>query len=126
MVSFGFGLMNSLFPIFFTIVFLVVIGMFVTILIKYISEWNKNNASPVLTVEAKLVAKREHVSRNSHHNGNHMHHTTSTSYYATFEVESKDRIELRVESSEYGMLAEGDMGRLTFQGTRYKGFERTR
>ena len=25
---------------------------------------------------------------------------------------------------EYGMLVEGDIGKLTFQGTRYHGFER--
>ena len=47
-----------------------------------------------------------------------------TSYYDTFEVESGSRMELAVSGEEYGMLAEGDRGRLTFQGTRYKGFER--
>lgn len=126
MSSFGFGLMEALFPVFFTITFLIVIGMFAFMLIKEVTQWNKNNASPVLTVDAKLVAKREHVSRSSHHNGAHTHHSTSTSYHATFEVESKDRMEFRLDSREYGMLAEGDTGRLTFQGTRYHGFERTR
>ena len=33
-------------------------------------------------------------------------------------------MELHVSGSEYGMLAEGDNGRLTFQGTRYLSFER--
>jgi hypothetical protein len=33
-------------------------------------------------------------------------------------------MELQVDGSEYGMLVEGDQGRLTFQGTRYLGFER--
>ncbi|MBD5156664.1 MAG: DUF2500 domain-containing protein, partial [Butyrivibrio sp.] len=47
-----------------------------------------------------------------------------TSYYVTFQVESGDRIELRVSTQEYGMLAEGDFGRLSFQGMRYLGFER--
>lgn len=126
MSSLGFDLMETLFPVFFTVTFLIVIGMFIFTLIKGVTQWNKNNASPVLTVDAKLVAKREHVSRRSHHNGSHMHHSSSTSYYATFEVESKDRIELGVDSREYGILAEGDTGRLTFQGTRYHGFERTR
>jgi hypothetical protein len=53
-----------------------------------------------------------------------MHHSTSTSYYVTFEFESGDRLELHVPHSEFGYLIEGDMGRLTFQGTRYKGFQR--
>ena len=47
-----------------------------------------------------------------------------TIYYATFEFISGDRLELRVSGEEYGMLAEGDAGVLTFQGTRYLGFER--
>ena len=29
-----------------------------------------------------------------------------------------------VSGTEYGMLSEGDTGRLTFQGTRYLSFER--
>ena len=44
--------------------------------------------------------------------------------YVTFEVESGDRMEMNVRGSEYGMLAEGDVGKLTFQGTRYLNFER--
>ena len=35
-----------------------------------------------------------------------------------------DRMELRLSGTEYGQLAEGDTGRLSFQGTRYLGFER--
>ena len=53
------------------------------------------------------------------------HAIHSTSYYVTFEVESGDRIELEVNGLEYGMLVEGDCGKLSFQGTRYLGFERT-
>ena len=60
-----------------------------------------------------------------HHQRNGMHHThTATSYYATFQVESGDRIEFLVSGTEYGMLAEGDSGKLTFQGTRYLNFQR--
>lgn len=49
---------------------------------------------------------------------------TFTTYYATFQVESGDRMELEVDDSDYGMLVEGDTGKLSFQGTRYLGFER--
>ncbi len=41
-------------------------------------------------------------------------------------MESGDRIELAVSGYDYGQLCEGDRGRLTFQGTRYLGFERDR
>ena len=85
--------------------------------------YNKNNHSPKLTVPATVVSRRTAVSH--HHHGNEMHHThTSTSYYATFQVESGDRIEFLVSGTEYGMLAEGDSGKLTFQGTRYLNFRR--
>ena len=49
---------------------------------------------------------------------------SSTWYYATFQVESGDRMELTVSGSDYGYLVEGDHGKLTFQGTRFLGFER--
>ncbi len=50
--------------------------------------------------------------------------STFTSYYVTFQVESGDRMELTVSGSDYGMLVQGDIGKLSFQGTRYLGFER--
>ena len=40
-------------------------------------------------------------------------------------MENGERKEFHVSGKEYGLLAEGDSGKLTFQGTRYKGFERT-
>ena len=52
--------------------------------------------------------------------GAHGYHTAiSTTYYVTFQVESGDRMEMSVSGSEYGTLAEGDKGTLTFQGTRF-------
>jgi cell division septation protein DedD len=80
----------------------------------------------VLTVPAKVVSKRENVSVSHHTNGNSnlQHRHTSTTYYATFEFESGDRKEFDISGSEYGVLVEDDRGNLTFQGTRYKGFQR--
>ena len=123
----GFGIGFTIFQIMFSLVFILVIGMFIVIAVKGISQWNKNNHSPRLTVPATVVAKRTDVSHHHHHNhGNAaMHHTThSTSYYVTFQVESGDRMELHVAGHEFGVLIEGDHGMLTFQGTRYLGFER--
>ena len=50
--------------------------------------------------------------------------STFTSYYVTFQVESGDRMEFEVDGSDYGLLVQGDIGKLSFQGTRYLGFER--
>lgn len=115
----------DMFTIMFTIVFVIVIGMFIVTAIRGVGEWNKNNHSPRLTVIATVVAKRTNVSHH-HHGGvnEHHHHHTSTTYYVTFQVESGDRMELQVSGREYGMVVEGDVGNLTFQGTRYLGFER--
>ena len=33
-------------------------------------------------------------------------------------------MEFAIRGTEYGLLAEGDRGKLTFQGTRYLGFQR--
>ena len=106
--------------------FLFIFGMFVVTAVRGIGQWNKNNHSPKLTVDATVVTKRTNVSRHHHNHGtNHMGHTTaSTTYYATFQVESGDRMELQVDGYEYGMLVEGDHGKLSFPGTRYIGFER--
>ena len=112
---------DLLFSILFPILFLVVLGMILCAIIGNISTWNKNNHSPRLTVPATVVAKRTEVSR--HHTDNTMMHTFTT-YYVTFQVESGDRMEMRLSGTEYGQLAEGDTGRLSFQGTRYLGFER--
>lgn len=119
------------FEIIFTLIFIIVMGMFVLTAIRGVAQWSKNNASPRLTVAASVKSKRTRVTRHQHANagdatGAHGFHTTSsTSYYVTFQVESGDRLELCVKGTEYGMLAEGDQGKLSFQGTRYLGFEHT-
>lgn len=116
----GFGLFEASF----SIIFILVLGMFIVTAVRGISQWNKNNHSPRLTVPATVVAKRAHVSH--HHSGGDVHHAhTSSSYYVTFQVESGDRMELHMSGTEYGLLVEGDRGNLTFQGTRYLGFDRT-
>lgn len=113
------------FEIAFFLVFFLVAGVIVFTIVQGLRQWNKNNHSPRLTVEAEVVTKRTEVTHHHNSSGNGMGHSHSTTwYYATFQVESGDRMELAVGGGEYGMLAEGDRGKLTFQGTRYLGFER--
>lgn len=84
-----------------------------------IAEKRYNDSQPVLTKEVKVSGKRSEVS------GGRGKHPVSTSYYATFEfAEDKKRLELEVEDEDYGLMAEGDSGKLTFQGRRYLKFER--
>ncbi len=98
----------------------IIFVLFFAVLFKNIGQWFKNENSPRLTVPAKIVDMRRQT--HHHHSNGHHHHTHS--YHVTFEVESGDRMELRVDRTEYGLLVLGDSGMLTFQGTRYLGFER--
>ena len=114
----GFDVTFSIMQVIMLLVFVLVLGSIIVTLIRGVGEWNKNNQSPKLTVPATVVAKRSDV-----HRGIETMHTF-TSYYVTFQVESGDRMEFEVSDMEYGMLAEGDSGELTFQGTRYLNFRR--
>ena len=124
----GFDLIFSVFPIIFIIAFVAILAVFIMTAVRGVSQWNKNNHSPQLTVDASVVSRRANISHHHHSdaNGGVGRTTSSTTYYVTFQVESGDRIELYVPGQEYGVLIEGDRGKLTFQGTRYLGFERTR
>lgn len=114
-------MMFNLFDVIFPIFFIVFICFFAYALFSNIKQWHKNNQSPVIDANVKIVSKRQN--RTHHTSANNMPHTT-TSYYVTFEFKSGDRMELAVKGSEYGYLAEGDKGNLRFQGTRYISFER--
>ena len=118
--DFMFFFMPNLFSVIWLIVFTGIMVMFIITVVQRMKQWKKNNDSPRLTVPAKVVTKRGNTYRR--HGGNT--HRTHTDYYVTFEVASGDRMELKVQDYEYGMLVEGDMGNLSFQGTRYLGFER--
>lgn len=78
-----------------------------------------DNRAPQLQAAARVLSRRQSF----HHSSVGTHHV-STSYYITFELESGERMELRLSGSEYGMLVEGDCGRLTYQGSRFVRFER--
>ena len=115
----GFDVTFSIMQVIMLLVFVLVLGSIIVTLIRGVGEWNKNNQSPKLTVPATVVAKRSDV-----HRGIETMHTF-TSYYVTFQVESGDRMEFEVDGSDYGLLVQGDIGKLSFQGTRYLGFERS-
>lgn len=119
--------MFTIIPIFIAVMFFFILGTIVVRSIRGAKQWKKNNDSPVLTVDATVVSKRADVSYYSHGRGvDDMPpmSSSSTTYFVTFEVSSGDRMEFAVPDTEYGMLVEQDSGKLTFQGTRFLGFER--
>ncbi len=110
--------MFTFIPIFIGVGAMIVFGLIIFAVVKSIGTWNSNNNSPQLTVPAEVVTKRTKTSGGSGDS------SASTWYYATFQVKSEDRLELAVNGSQYGMLADGDVGMLTFQGTRFIEFKR--
>ena len=114
--------MFEIFSILFFIAFFGVLGVIIASFVREGKRWHQNNQSPRLTVEATVIAKRTNYTR---HSGGEHHtaHTTST-YFATFQVASGDRMELQLPGQEYGLIIEGDFGDLTFQGTRFLSFSR--
>ena len=100
------------FSVLFVIVFLLILGLFIFVFVSNIARAARDRASPRLTVPARVVAKRAQV-------WNHY-----TYYYATIAVESGARMELSLDGEDFGLLAEGDSGELTFQGGRFLSFER--
>lgn len=122
MIPFGTGMGFQIMNLLSSLMFVLVFGMVIAGLIRSIRQWRKDESSPRLTVEASVVAKRTARQRpmsNKRYSGRDY-----TNYYATFQFESGDRMELELKGYEYGMIVEGDKGKLTFQGSRYLGFER--
>jgi hypothetical protein len=124
----SFSIMFSIVPVIIIIGFVFVFGTIIVRSILGAKQWVNNNNSPVLTVDATMITKRSDVHYYHNDNGidNMQHTSSSTTYYATFEVASGDRMEFRIRDTEYGLLAENDKGKLTFQGTRFLGFERNK
>lgn len=120
------GLPFTLIPIFIGGVFLLVFGAIAYAIISSIAQWMSDNAAPVETFEARVIAKRTKATQ--HQSTDSTTHSssrwTSYSYFATFEYSNGQRREFGIKESEFGVLIEGDRGTLTFQGSRYKGFQR--
>ncbi|CUN93856.1 MULTISPECIES: DUF2500 domain-containing protein [Clostridium] len=113
-----FNIMSFIFPIFFIVFF----AMFIFIIVSNIKEWSNNNKQPIIPVASTIISKRINVSH--HHHGETHTTSRSTTYYTTFQFDNGERLELKVSGKEYGLMAEGDKGILSFQGTRFISFER--
>lgn len=104
-------------PAFIGFVWLVTIG---TIGWRAWKAWDnrrQNQSEPVLTFPARVIGKRDSVTGGGDS-------SSRTAYFVTFERLDLQRLELEVEGPEFGLLAVGDSGRLTVQGTCYHDFAR--
>lgn len=72
----------------------------------------QNNSAPRLTVEAKVLSKRQQLSAGYTH------------YFVAFEKDGGERFELQVAADLVGLICEGDYGTVTVQGTECVQFDR--
>ena len=52
----GFGFFDSVFPVLFTVMFVLILGVIIATLVRSVGQWHKNNKSPRLTVQATVVS----------------------------------------------------------------------
>ena len=95
---------------------LVVFGLIGYRLIKVFLEFSYNNSQKVLKREGKIIGKRMKV---------YGENGAGTEYYITFEFEDGERLELKTKDKVYGLITEGDIGVLEYQGKRFLDFKRT-
>lgn len=105
------------------LIFLTTTAIIIYGIVTAVSQRRRDRRSPRLNVAATVVAKRTHTSV-QHRAGDGFSAMRTTHYYATFEFDSRDRMELSVPYDQYGYLAEGDRGILQFQGSQFIGFVR--
>ncbi|WP_139491242.1 DUF2500 domain-containing protein [Brevibacillus dissolubilis] len=111
-------------PVGFQVVFILVTAGILFTVVMAVVKGISNAAAPLLTVEVKVVAKRYKVKGHMHTQDNVPMHSSTTYYFVTFEKENGERIELQVKDREFGLIVEGDVGTLSYQGDWFRGFLR--
>ena len=118
------GMFNAFFVIFlimFLLTSFVAGAVFVFAILYIVKEKQKNDSSPRLTVDAKVIDKRtvshRHHNHNTHFSHRHYYH------YVAFELLDGQRTEMSVSKVEFDSLCVADEGQLTFQGSRFISFE---
>ncbi|GAS82255.1 unknown protein [Paenibacillus amylolyticus] len=91
--SWMFDLFGTVFPV----VFVLLIGIVLLSMGKEVRRWGRNNSEPLLTVPSRITSRRMKMSQSQTEPGS----TARTLYYVTFEVESGDRLEFKVNGEEY-------------------------
>lgn len=117
----------SVFSILFTLVFAAVAVSVIVNAVRSAKRSRADSKAPRLTVRATVVAKDKRVTSHGHNaaDANGVGSARIHTYYsATFQVDSGDRLCFDMSSYDYNLLIEGDIGNLSFQGSRFLGFER--
>lgn len=106
----------------FVLVILASIPIFLLAIGAYsLFRWFYNNCQPVKTEKATVVSRREESRRPTQ---DMILAATSQlkSASVTFELQSGKQIDLSVPPNQLERMTEGHSGQLTYQGSRFKGF----
>jgi hypothetical protein len=114
-----FDLFGIVFVTMFGLGLLVFAGLFGLVALNMWRFYSKQQAMPIESKPATVVAMRTMTS------GGGGSFSVSTNCYATFEFEDGERLELAMDSKQYGLVVEGDTGTVVYQGARCKDFIRT-
>ena len=115
------------FMLFFYGIAALIVGVILFALLRGLYIWNKNNHSPRVTEEAEVYTKRQDFStfmnrdRNIHFGS---YRSIYVRYFVVFQTKNSGAVKLKVSSDDFDMLREGEKGLLSFQGTRFLGFEK--
>lgn len=106
----------SLLQILIPILLFAVFSIILLYVLNSMITWSHENKYPVSTVQATVLTKRTQVIPHFHEFETHLFYPTSIYYFATFEFENGENMELEMNAQEFNKMAEGDFGSLTFQG----------
>lgn len=127
--DFGYGMNQGTdyFMLFFFGIGALIVGVILFALLRGLYIWNKDNHSPRVTEEAEVYTKRQDVSTFTK-KGRDVHFGSYRSiyvrYFVVFQTRNSGIVKLKVRSDDFDMVREGEKGLLTFQGTRFLGFEK--
>lgn len=115
----------NFYTISFISMFCIIIGLSLIIVIR---QWWKNRCSPLIVTQATVIDKRieEHYIRSKRSAGIGYRTRKVRIYYITFNLEGGENIELRTNEIEYSELQYNDYGRLTFKGSKYMEFVKSK
>jgi hypothetical protein len=96
-------------------------GSLLLSLYRVVARWHHNNMQPVRTVHARLVHKEHNVWLNG---GNKATWNASSTFRATFQLSATHEcLTFSLNEAHYATLGEPGTALLTYQGTRFLGFE---
>lgn len=100
-----------------------IVGLCVIIII---AQSLKNKRFPVITVKARIsdLGIRKYTGYRNKYASAGRESKNINLYYAVFETENGEQIELRIKKLEYYKLKKGSKGKLTFQGFKYISFDK--